>query len=440
MPPCGRGARSQAKGHRVLTASAAAGTARLNRTYPWVVLGISFTTVAAAFGCRGAFALFFVAVVEEFQWSRGLTAGALTLGAAAWTVSAPVWGRMLDRFGPRLVFPAGAGLMAAGFVVSGMTETVWQYYLGMGLLVGLGFAALPMTSQAIVISNWFVRKRGMAMGVAASGVGAGIFLVVPAAERLIVGLGWRNAYLVLAGVMLAAVVPLNLFFQRRRPQDMGLLPDLGATAVAGPKGAGAARTGGWTLGRALRSSRFWVLALGFLLGAVPVHMVLVHQVAAMVDAGFSRELGAAVLSLTGLFTTFSMIGMGMLSDRTGREWAYTIGSMALTGGILLILFLDNVSEVFLVGLYPPLFAVGFSSRQSLYPTIAADIFHGPHFGSIIGAAALFIGAGSGVGPWLAGYLHDLSGDYASACWTAIALGLLSLACIWAAAPRKGVDP
>lgn len=423
-----------------MNASPADGTARLERTYPWVVLGISFTTVAAAFGCRGAFALFFVAVVEEFQWSRALSAGALTLGAAAWTVSAPVWGRMLDRFGPRLVFPAGAGLMAAGFVVSGMTETVWHYYLGMGLLVGLGFAALPMTSQATVISNWFVRKRGMAMGVAASGVGAGIFLVVPAAERLIMGLGWRNAYLVLAGALLAAVVPLNLFFQRRRPQDMGLRPDLGATAAAGPEGSGAARTGGWTLGTALRSSRFWVLALGYLLGAVPVHMVLVHQVAAMVDAGFSRELGAAVLSLTGLFTTFTMIGMGMLSDRTGREWAYTIGSMALTGGILLILFLDELSEVLLVGLYPPLFAVGFASRQSLYPTIAADIFHGPHFGSIIGVAALFIGAGSGVGPWLAGYLHDLSGNYASACWTAVALGLLSLACIWVAAPRKGVDP
>ena len=89
------------------------GIERLNRVYPWVVLGISFMTVAAAFGCRAAFALFFVAVIEEFQWSRGLAAGALTLGSVAWTVSAPAWGQMLDRLGPRFVFPAGAGLMAA---------------------------------------------------------------------------------------------------------------------------------------------------------------------------------------------------------------------------------------------------------------------------------------------------------------------------------------
>ena len=416
-------------------------TARLNRVYPWAVLGISFMTVAAAFGCRGAFALFFVAVIEEFHWSRGLAAGALTLGSVAWTLTAPVWGRMLDRLGPRVVFPAGASLMAAGFIVSAIAQNVWQYYLGMGLLVGLGFAALPMTSQATVISNWFVRKRGMAMGLAAAGIGAGIFLVVPATEWLIVGFGWRNAYLVLAGVMVAAVVPLNLFFQRRRPQDLGLLPDFGATEAPGSAGSLRMRGGGgMTLAEALRSFRFWALALSFVLGALPVHMVLVHQVAAMVDAGFSRELGAWVLSLTGFFTIFTMIGMGTLSDRIGREWAYTIGTVALVAGILVILFLDGMPRFLLITLYPPIFAVGFGSRQSLYPTAAADIFHGAHFGSIIGVLAVCIGTGAGVGPWLAGYLFDVSGSYASSCWTAIAMSVLSLGCFWATAPSKGPDP
>lgn len=396
-------------------------------------------TVAAAFGCRGAFALFFVAVIEEFHWSRGLSAGALTLGSVAWTLSAPVWGWMLDHLGPRVVFPAGAGLMAAGFIVSGMTETVLQFYLGMGLLVGLGFAALPMTSQATVISNWFVRKRGMAMGMAAAGIGAGIFLVVPATEKLIVGFGWRNAYFVLAGVMLAAVVPLNLLLQRRRPEDIGLRPDFGAAEVAGTGGSRRARDGGVTLGEALRNYRFWALAMGFVLGAIPVHMVLVHQVAAMVDAGFSRDFGALVLGLTGFFTIFTMIGMGMFSDRIGREWAYTIGSLALVGGILFILFLDAMPRALLIGVYPPLFAVGFGSRQALYPTIAADIFHGAHFGSIIGVLAVCIGLGAGLGPWLAGYLHDLSGSYASSCWTAIVLCVLSLVSMWVVAPSKGPD-
>ncbi len=402
--------------------------------YPWLVLGISFMTVAAAFGCRSAFALFLVAVIEEFQWSRGLAAGALSAGSVAWTLSAPVWGQMLDRLGPRVVFPAGASLMAAGFVVSAMTENMWHYYLGMGLLVGLGFAALPMTAQATVVSNWFVRKRGMAMGIAAAGIGAGIFVVVPVTEELIVALGWRNAYLILAGVMLAAVVPLNLCLQRRRPQDMGLLPDFGDARGGGARHA---RRGGDTLREALRSFRFWALAMGFVSGAVPVHMILVHQVAAMVDAGYTREFGSWILSLTGFFTIFAMIGMGTVSDRIGREWAYHVGSASLIAGILVILYIDAMPRLLLLFLYPPVFAAGFGSRQSLYPTIVADIFHGAHFGAIIGVLAVCIGLGAGIGPWLAGHLHDLSGSYASSCWTAIVLCVLSMGCIRASAPGKG---
>ena len=114
-------------------------------------------------------------------------------------------------------------------------------------------------------------------------------------------------------------------------------------------------------------------------------------------------------------------------------------SAAAVGGILMLLNLEGMSEVLVVFLYPPLFAVGFGSRQGLYPTIAADIFHGRHFGSIIGFLAFSIGMGAGIGPWLAGYLHDISGSYASSCWIGIVLCVLSLVCIWIVAPSKGAD-
>jgi MFS family permease len=420
----------------------AAGRApRLNRLYPWVVVGIAFVSVGAAFGTRAAFALFFVAVLEEFQWSRGLSAGVLTLGSVAWTLTAPLLGYLLDRWGPRVVIPAGAVVMAAGFVVSSMAQNVLQFYIGMGLLVGLGFAALPMTSQATIISNWFIRKRGMAMGIAASGIGVGILVLVPATQLLIDGVGWRDAYLVLAGVLVVTIVPLNAIFQRRRPADMGLLPDFGETRLRSGSGGGHRdQPGKGSLGRALASLRFWLLSLGVLTGAVPLHMVLVHQVAAMVDVGFSKELSASMLGLTGFFTIFTMVGMGTLSDRIGREWAYSLGTLCLVGAILVLLLVADSSQLVLIYVFPPLFAVGFSSRQSLYPTIAADLFHGRHFGSIIGVVALFIGAGAGVGPWLGGYLHDVSGDYGSSFLTAIVLSFLSLGFIWLAAPRRGGIP
>lgn len=408
--------------------------ARGYRFYPWLVLAIAFVSVGAAFGTRAAFALFFVAVVEEFHWSRGLSAGALTLGSVAWTFAAPLTGYLLDRWGPRVVIPAGAGIMALGFAVSSLAQSVLQFYIGMGLLVGLGFSALTMTSQATVISNWFVRKRGMAMGVGASGIGVGILLIVPATQISINAFGWRDSYLLLALVLLATVVPLNAIFQRRRPEDVGLLPDSGATKSRDRSGDDRYVLDEWTLRRALSSGRFWLLAFGVFLGALPLHLVLVHQVAAMVDVGFSKEFSASMLGLTGLFAVFTMVGMGTLSDRIGREWAYTVGTLSLVGAISVLYAVRDATQVGFVYLFPPLLAIGFSSRQSLYPTIAADLFHGRHFGAIIGVVALFIGAGAGAGPWLGGYLHDLSGDYDTAFITGIALALLSLGFIWIVRP------
>jgi MFS family permease len=147
-------------------------------------------------------------------------------------------------------------------------------------------------------------------------------------------------------------------------------------------------------------------------------------------------MAALALGLTGLFTAPSMILMGALSDRIGREWAYTLGSLAMIFAIGLLLILNDASKTAPLYAFAPLFAIGFASRQSLYPTIAADLFHGKHFGAILGVFALFIGAGAGVGPWLGGYLHDLSGTYRHALWSAILFAALSAILLWGAGPRK----
>ena len=409
----------------------------LQRYYPWVVIGIAFLTVGVAFGARNAFAVFLVAVIEEFRWSRGLASGALMLGSLLWTLSAPLIGILLDRFGPRIVLPGGAIIMAAGFVISGMADSVLEFYIGMGVFMGVGFAALPMTVQATFLSNWFVRKRGMAIGTAASGIGLGILLVVPWTQWLIATYGWRAAYFTIAGLLAFVVAPLNYFFQRQRPEEMHLKPDFGDASAAGSGSrVTAAGAAGPTLKEALRTWRFWAFAIGVLAGAIPLHMVLIHQVAAVSDAGFSRELAALGLGLIGLITAPAMILMGLLADRIGRERSYVLGSAGLMVGIFLLMMIRDASQTWLLYLFPPFIAIGFSSRQSLYPTIAADLFHGRSFGAIIGAISLFIGAGAGIGPWLGGALHDWTGSYREAFWLAQATGLLSVVFIWMAGTRQ----
>ncbi|HWO41263.1 MAG TPA: MFS transporter, partial [Candidatus Eisenbacteria bacterium] len=294
-----------------------------------------------AFGTRNAFAVFLIAVVEEFRWSRGLAAGALMLGSVVWTIGAPVVGMLLDRLGPRVVLAGGAIIMALGLVVSGLARGILEFYLGIGLLVGAGFASLTMTSQATFLSNWFIRKRGMAIGLAASGIGLGIFMVVPATQWLIETWGWRSAIFTLAGLLAIVVAPLNYFFQRQRPEDMDLKPDFGEPPAR--KSTARVRSSGLSgpsLNEALHERRFWVFSFGVLAGAIPLHMILIHQVAAVSDAGFSKEVAAVALGMIGLFTAPAMILMGILADRIGRQAAYVLGSASLMVGILLLMMID----------------------------------------------------------------------------------------------------
>jgi MFS family permease len=409
----------------------------LKSYYSWVVVGLSFLTVGVAFGCRASFAVFLVAVIEEFHWGRGETTGVLLLGALVWCLTGPFIGMLMDRFGPRVVFPAGSLIMALGFLVSSIAQDIAHFYVGIGILMALGYAALPISTHGVVISNWFVLRRGRAMGIVTSGLGIGTLIMVPFAQFLISELGWRQAYRVLALILVGLLVPLNLFFQRHRPEDVGLFPDSrGSPLIADDQESSPKKEDSWTLDRALRSYRFWILATGFLTGAIPLQMILVHQVAAAVDVGFSKALAASILGLTGFLSSPSTILLGAISDRIGREWAYAVGSMAMILGVILLLHTQNSSQLWMLHAFAISFAVGFASRQSLYPTVAADLFHGRHFGAIYGVLVVFVAAASGIGPWLGGYLFDLFGNYTGAFWIANLLAFLSLVLIWMAGPER----
>jgi MFS family permease len=237
-------------------------------------------------------------------------------------------------------------------------------------------------------------------------------------------------------VLVAIVAPVNFLFQRQRPEEMNLKPDFGQVTKNVIHEVKAKTADGPTLRQALRDWRFWSFAVGVLAGAIPLHMVLIHQVAAVSDAGFSKDSAAWALGLIGLFTAPAMIGMGLLADRIGRQQAYAFGSAVFMIGIFCLMTLNGVSGRWLFYAFPPLIAIGFSSRQSLYPTIAADLFHGKSFGAIIGALALFIGGGAGIGPWLGGFIFDWTGGYYWAFCVAQVTAAASVVFVWLAGSRR----
>ena len=414
---------------------------RLPFFYGWVVVAVVFVTMGVGVNARTAFSLLFPPILAEFGWERGVTAGAFSFGFVVSAILSPMLGRLMDRRGPRVVNELGVVTMAAGLVLATIVRQPWQLYLTLGVLVGGGSVCLGYTGQGLFLPHWFVRRRGLAMSVAFSGVGVGSIILLPWMQVLIGRSGWRTACWALAILILALLAPLNLLV-RRRPEDMGLAPDGdGATHVSA-----AARTANvvdaawaavdWTLGRAVRTSRFWWIAAGYFGGLFSWYAVQVHQTKYLIEIGFSPTYAAWALGFVSLVAIPGQIALGHLSDRIGREWVWTVGSLGFAICYLALILMEHTPSLTLVWLMViSQGALGYG-LTSVVGAIPAEIFQGRHYGSIFGTLMLSAIAGGAAGPWIAGVLHDVTGSYQLAFGIAIGCSLISAATIWLAAPRK----
>jgi MFS family permease len=410
--------------------------------YGWVIVATAFVTMGVTVNARTAFSLLFPPILDEFGWSRGATAGTFGVGFLVATAGAPFTGIVMDRLGPRIVFPAGIALTSAGLGLATLVREPWHLYLTLGAMVASGTFAVSYLGHSLVIPNWFVRRRGLAIGLAFSGVGVGSIILFPGLQAIIARAGWRAACWSLAGLLVVAILPLNCLVPRRRPEELGLHPD----GDPAPAGGGARHPDNvvdrawasvdWTLGRALRTARFWWVALGYLGGLYAWYAVQVHQTKYLLELGFSSGLAAWALGLVGLTGILGQIALGHLSDRVGREWAWTgagVGYVICYAALLLLPAHPTLWLVYLMVAAQG--ALGYGLAVVFGP-IPLELFQGRHFGTIFGTLNLAAGAGAGLGPWLTGALHDLTGSYAPAFGLAIGCSVVSVIAMWLAAPRK----
>ena len=420
-------------------------TLRLGRTrlpffYGWVLVAIAFVTMAIGVNARTAFSLLFPAILDEFGWDRGITAGAFSFGFLISAVVTPGVGWLMDRRGPRLVIEMGVLSMGAGLLLATLVRQPWQLYLTLGALVGGGVNCLAYTGQSLYLTNWFVRRRGLALSIAFSGVGIGSITILPWLQSLIGGAGWRTACSSLGVLVLAVLIPLNLLL-KRRPQDLGLEPDgialQGGTARPPENVVDHAWTTiDWTLLRALRTPRFWWIASGYFCGLFTWYAVQVHQTKYLIEVGFGSTTAAWALGLVSLVAVPGQIAFGHLSDRIGREWVWTIGNCGFVlCCVALILLRDAPTTMLLYAMVVAQGTLGYS-LTSVMGAIPAEVFEGRHYGSIFGTVMLAAIGGGAAGPWVAGVLHDLTGGYSPAFWAAMGCSAFSATAIWLAAPGK----
>ena len=416
------------------------GDTRLPLFYGWVLVSVAFVTMAVGVNARTAFSLLFPAIIDEFGWDRGMTAGAFSFGFLVSALVTPCIGWAMDLRGPKLVIELGVVAMGVGLVLAVLVREPSQLYLSLGAFVGGGVNCLAYTGQSLYLTNWFVRRRGLALSIAFSGVGIGSITVLPWVASLIADIGWRAACLRLGILVLVLLAPLNLLL-KRRPEDLGLKPDGGASGSAIVE-----RTGNvvdrawaaidWTLWRALRTARFWWLAAGYFCGLFIWYAVQVHQTKYLIEVGFAPSQAALALGLVSLVAIPGQIAFGHLSDRIGREWVWTIGNMGFVLSCLSLILLGEMPTATL--LYAMVLAQGTLgySMTSVMGAIPAEIFEGRHFGRIFGTAMVAAILGGAAGPWLAGALYDATGSYLPAFWIAAGCSTVSALAIWLAAPRK----
>jgi MFS family permease len=410
--------------------------------YGWVLIGIAFVTIAIGISARTSFSLLLPPLIDEFHWSRGLASGSFAFGFLVSAVISPAVGQVLDRYGPRFLLLAGACLTALGLLLATMMQEPWQLYATLGFLVGGGTNLMGFSVHSTFLPNWFVRRRGMALGIAFSGAGVGALVILPWLQEIILSAGWRASCLALGAVVLFVLAPLS-FFVWRRPEDVGLEPDgqRGQTEAEVSTRASnvvdhAWVNAEWTIAKAIQTHRFWCIIFGYFCALFAWYAVQVHQTKYLVEIGFSPATSAWALALVSAFGMFGQIGMGALSDRIGREWAWGASCLGSAISCAALLALEGAPTQWL--LYVMVISQGVLGygMTALMGPIVMEIFQGKSFGSIFGVVTMAVMAGGAVGPWVTGVIHDQTGSYRVAFALALACCLLSSIAIWLAAPRK----
>ena len=336
--------------------------------YRWIIVGVSFTTLALTSTIFHSFSIFFVALLKEFGWSRSITAGAFSLFLILYGIIGPFAGSTVDRFGPRRVFVLGSLLWGMGLALCSLIHSWWQFYIFFGVIAAIGAGFTGWVPNTTVIQNWFKEKRGLAIGILSSGVGIGIFVCIPSIQYLINGVGWRMAYRVMAFFIPLVVITMTIIFLKKPPRITSSTPteqETYHTMMRDPLIVDlkwASRS--WTLRQAIFTKQFWTLSVSFFFSSLINQSILTHHVAFFVDEGLETLFVSYIVGMIGIVSIGGKILWGTLSDRIGREITYTLVIVCCICGILLLIIFPILSSPYIPYFFAVFFGMGYAGTGS----------------------------------------------------------------------------
>jgi sugar phosphate permease len=375
----------------------------------------------------------------HYGWSKGAISAAVTMYFAVSGIMGLVVGRLIDRYGPRPILILGATTIGFGFFLLGRVTQLWQFF-AVYLLMSIGWSGTSLIPVNTLIANWFIRRRGYAMGITMTGLSLGGMLLVPFSVYLTSNWGLATALPILGAVFGVVVIPIAALVVKSQPSDVGQFPDgdrsiLEARETRGGRVSYASQIRVWTLAEALRTAAFWSIVTAFLLALSGQIAFLVHQVSFL-----SQTLGLAgaarAVSLTAGASILGRLFMGPIADRSDKRFVAMFCFLVQGIAVLLMAHYRQVAVLYLGTLAFGLTMGGIVMMQSL---LIGECFGMVSFGTISGLSGMFSLTGAAFGPMIAGLIFDTAQDYRIAFTIFAGASFLAMAAVFFARPPEDRD-
>jgi MFS family permease len=407
--------------------------------YGWFALiGVMLVLLVVGGSFVNSFGVFLPVICDEFGWSRAAVATALSLSVLAFGLPSPFFGALVARFGSRSNIVLGNFLAALGLAGMSLIQDVWQIYL-LYILIGAGAGAGGYIASTTLISNWFIKKRSLVLGMFAGCSGLAGFVFPPLTTALIYAIGWRLSWLVLAGIVFVVAVLIGgLLLVRNRPEDMGLLPDgmveptFETETTINSSGKEGEQTV-WKARQALRIPTTWLIGVFAAANTFAAGTMGAHQVAYLNDLGFDLMTAASTVSLMAASNVAGSLAFGSLALRYNmRHLAGTGFLFQLTAMTILL----STSSLTMIYVYAVFMGMATGSLMTAMPTFVSAYYGRVRYAKVMGVVFPFQVVAHAAGAMIAGLIYDTTAAYTSAFIIAIILGLIGLFCSFMARPPK----
>ena len=402
--------------------------------YGWVVAIAGAITILMAANYQYSFGVFVKPLVNTFGWSRAVISGCVSTRSIVSGIAGPVVGALSDRYGPRRFILMGILLVGLSYALGSRITSLWHLYLFLGILTGIGFSA-ALVPTVTTVNRWFGGKSALANGIVFSGFSLSQIVIPPVATYFIVRYGWATCFTIL-GISVLVLgslawcfirTPSNTLNQLRQSRMEGM-PE--ASMVSGGTGDQ------YKLSEALRTKTLWIMLLIYMIVAICYQMIAIHVIVAAIDTGINPEVAAIILTLGGVT---NILGRLALSAAAGKIGGRVVLTFCLAIQVLALSILVRASELNMFYVAAAIVGLGYGGVTPIVSTLLGSYFGTRSLGSIYGTLTFAYTLGIAIGPFLAGYIFDVTGNYSIAFLSAaIVMSAALLLSLFLKPPKKNI--